>query len=134
MTHWGPRRERTGVSTSALLFSLFEQLISFASRPPALETRLACLPLRELWFNRHFRAGPKMPFIAHSELARRQRALRLKTISHRRSGPGTAAQFLNSMAATIEETSSRCTDPVIVSELQYAVEKLRETADELSAG
>jgi len=45
----------------------------------------------------------------------------------------TIASFLKAMAESVEETSSRCTDPVIVSELQYAVEKLREKANELGA-
>jgi hypothetical protein len=59
--------------------------------------------------------------------------LRLKMISRRRAAMDTIASFLKSMAASVEETSSRCTDPVIVSELQYAVEKLREKANELGA-
>ena len=41
------------------------------------------------------------------------------------------ALFLKSMAESIDETSTRCTDPVVVSELRYAVEKLREKAGEL---
>ena len=61
-----------------------------------------------------------------------QRALRLRLISRRRNAMDNIAVFLNSMAESIEETSARCTDPVIVSELQYAVEKLREKAHELA--
>lgn len=61
----------------------------------------------------------------------RQRVLRLRLNSRRHSAMDNIALFLNSMAENIEESSARCTDPMIVSELQYAVEKLREKANEL---
>jgi hypothetical protein len=47
-----------------------------------------------------------------------QRALRLRPISRRRSAMDNIALFLKSMAESVEETSARCTDPVVVSELR----------------
>ena len=63
----------------------------------------------------------------------RQRALRFKMISRRPSVMDTIISFLRSMADSIEETLARCTDPVIVSELRYEIDQLRQKANELAA-
>ena len=39
--------------------------------------------------------------------------------------------FLKAQADNIDDTAKRCTDPVIVSELQYISSRLREEANKL---
>ena len=61
----------------------------------------------------------------------RQHSLRVRVVSRVRGEMDTIASFLRSMADSIQDTANRCTDPVIVSELEHSVEKLREKASEV---
>ena len=44
---------------------------------------------------------------------------------------GNAASYLRTQADSIDETANRCTDPVIVSELQEISSELRTEAEKL---
>jgi hypothetical protein len=59
--------------------------------------------------------------------------LRLRIVSSAVIGipMGNVASYLRTQADNIDETASRCTDPVIVSELQQISAELREEADKL---
>ena len=47
---------------------------------------------------------------------------------------GNVASYLRTQADSIDDTASRCTDPMIVSELQEISTELREKAEKLERG
>ena len=60
-------------------------------------------------------------------------AARLRIVSggDTRAAMSDVISFLRMQADSLDDTAKRCTDPVIVSELQYTISELRAQADKL---